>query len=51
MEYDGSVDYQLTLRYIKSFKVKYIRLEIPINKENVEYMMGLNHEGGFKISE
>ena len=51
MEFDGYVDYKLTLRSKETIKVKDIRLEIPINKDKAKYMMGLNHEGGFRTSQ
>ncbi|MBX3257814.1 MAG: hypothetical protein KF862_27035 [Chitinophagaceae bacterium] len=50
LEFDGFVDYKLALKALKPLKVKDIRLEIPINKEKAEYMMGLNHEGGLRPS-
>jgi hypothetical protein len=46
MEFDGFVDYKLKLTAKSYVKVKDIRLEIHMNKEKSEYMMGLNHEGG-----
>ena len=48
MEFDGFVNYKLRLTAKKEFKVKDIRLEIPIVKDKAEYMMGLGHEGGFR---
>ncbi len=51
MEFDGFVDFKLTLRSKKTFKVKDIRLEIPVNKDKANYMMGLNHEGGLRTPE
>ena len=48
MEFDGFVDYKLRLTAKKSLKVKDIRLELPIEKDKAEYMMGLGHEGGFR---
>jgi len=48
MEFDGFVDYKLTLSVKKQLKVKDIRLEIPVEKDKAEYMMGLGHEGGFR---
>lgn len=46
MEYEGYMEYQLSLQSKETFKVKDIRLEIPINKDKAKYMMGLNHDGG-----
>ena len=51
MEYDGFVNYKLTLRSKKDFTVKDIRLEIPMNRDKARYMMGLNHEGGLRTPE
>ncbi len=48
MEFDGFVDYKLKLTAKSDVKVRDIRLEIPMNKEKSEYMMGLNHEGGYR---
>lgn len=48
MEFDGFIDFKLKLVAKTAVKVKDIRLEIPMNKEKSEYMMGLNHEGGFR---
>ena len=48
MEYDGFTDYKLSLKSKKTFTVNDIRLEIPVNKEKADYMMGLNHEGGVR---
>jgi hypothetical protein len=51
MEFDGFADFKLTVRSNKTFKVKDIRLEIPVNKDKASYMMGLNHEGGLRTPE
>ncbi len=48
MEFDGFVDYHLKLTVKKPVKVKDIRLEVPVVPEKAEYMMGLNHEGGYR---
>lgn len=48
MEYDGFVDYKLKLTTKIPLKVKDIRLEIPVEKEKAEYMMGLGKEGGYR---
>lgn len=48
MEYDGFLDYQLTLTANKSLKIKDIRLEVLLNMDRAKYMMGLNHEGGLR---
>lgn len=51
MEFDGFVDYKLKLISKTGVKVKNIRLEIPVERESAEYMMGLGHEGGHRTSE
>ena len=51
MEFDGFVDYKLKLTAKVPFKVRDIRLEIPVVKEKAEYMMGLDHEGGFRTAD
>ena len=48
MEYDGFSDFKLTIKSKKTFRVKDIRMEIPMNKGKSGYMMGLNHEGGLR---
>jgi hypothetical protein len=48
MEYEGFVDFKLTLKPCGNFRVKDIRLEIPFHKGKADYIMGLNHEGGFR---
>ncbi len=49
MEFDGFVDYKLKLIAKEPIKIKDIRLEIPVAPNMAEYMMGLGHEGGFRI--
>ena len=48
MEFDGFVDYHLKLTAKSSSRAKDIRLEVPVVPEKAEYMMGLNHEGGYR---
>lgn len=48
MEYDGFVDYKLRIIAKTDVKVKDIRLEIPVEKDKAEYMMGLGQEGGYR---
>jgi hypothetical protein len=48
MEFDGFIDFRLTLHARKMLRVKDIRLEIPMRKEKARYVMGLNHEGGLR---
>jgi hypothetical protein len=51
MEFEGFVGYKLKLSAKASVSIKDIRIEIPMNKDNAEYMMGLNHEGGYRSSD
>ena len=48
MEFDGFVAYSLKLVAKSTIKIKDIRLEVPMNANKAEYMMGLNQEGGFR---
>jgi hypothetical protein len=48
LEFDGFMDYSLTLRSRKPLTVRDIRLEVRLKKEFVPYMMGLHHEGGLR---
>lgn len=48
IEYEGFVDYQVSLKAKKALNIKDIRLEVPVTKEKAEYMMGLHHEGGLR---
>lgn len=51
MEMDGFVQFKVKLRASESFKVKDIRLEIPIVKDVARYMMGLGLKGGLRPAE
>jgi hypothetical protein len=46
LEFEGFIEYGMTLVGRRSLKLKDIRLEVPIRREMAPYMMGLNHEGG-----
>jgi len=48
MEFEGFVGYKLKLTAKIPVRIKDIRLEMPMNKDKAEYMMGLNHEGGYR---
>lgn len=48
MEYDGFVDYSLALKAARPLKIKDIRLEVPMNRDKADYMMGLGREGGLR---
>ena len=51
MEFDGNIDYKLTLTATKDIQVKDIRLEIPFKQEAARYMMGLGQPGGKRPKE
>ncbi len=51
MEFDGFVSYKLKLTARNGINLRDIRLEMPVNKANAKYMMGLGHEGGFRTPE
>jgi len=48
LEFDGFIDYNIKLIAKRPLKIRDIRLEVPVNKEKAEYMMGLGHEGGYR---
>ncbi len=48
MEFDGYVDYRLKLTAKSTLKINDIRLEVPVVTDKAEYMMGLDHEGGYR---
>ena len=50
-EPDGYVRYGLDIEAKQELKVKDVRLEIPLRKENAEYMMGLGYQGGLRPDE
>jgi hypothetical protein len=48
MEMDGFIQFKITLRASRPFKVSDIRLVIPIVKDVARYMMGLGLKGGYR---
>jgi len=48
MEFDGFVQYKITVSALKPFQARDIRLEIPLVKEAARYMMGLGLKGGYR---
>ncbi len=48
MEFDGYINYRVTLTAQSRTPVKDIRLEIPLRKEIATYMMGLGCKGGYR---
>jgi hypothetical protein len=48
MEFDGYVDFRLTLTARENSSVKDIRLEIPLRKDVTKYSMGTGLKGGYR---
>ena len=48
MESDGFVQFRITIRALRTFEVRDIRLEIPLAGDAARYMMGLGMKGGFR---
>jgi hypothetical protein len=46
IEFDGFVQFRITLEALRPFEVRDIRLEMPLLKDAVRYMMGLGLKGG-----
>lgn len=51
MEFDGFVEYKVTIKAAEKQKINDIRLEIPMKKDAAKYMMGLGLKGGFRPQE
>lgn len=50
-EYEGFADYKVEVKAKQQLDIKDIRLEIPMEKDKAEYMMGLHYEGGKRPTE
>ena len=48
MEFDGFVDYRVSISAAQDVPVSDIRLEIPFNGDRASYMMGLGFKGGLR---
>ena len=48
LEFDGFVQYKVTLSASRPVEVRDIRLEMPLAKEAIPYMMGLGLKGGYR---
>jgi hypothetical protein len=48
IEFDGFVQYQVTISASRPMDLRDIRLEMPLAKEAVRYMMGLGLKGGYR---
>jgi hypothetical protein len=50
MEFDGCLNYRLTLKALEAVDVRDIRLEIPYRRDVAAYMMGFCRRGGYRPS-
>ncbi|MHC4123531.1 MAG: glycoside hydrolase domain-containing protein [Planctomycetota bacterium] len=48
MEFDGFIEYKLTLSAQRAVEVKDVYLEIPQRSDAARYMMGMGHKGGVR---
>jgi hypothetical protein len=48
MEFDGFVEFKVTLAATRDLEVEDIALVLPMNPEAAEYMMGLGYKGGLR---
>jgi hypothetical protein len=48
MEFDGCMEYRISLIANQNIEVKDIRLEIPMKKDMARYMMGMGFKGGYR---
>ncbi len=51
MEFDGFVEFKISLSAKEAIEVKDIRLEIPVAAEVTKYLMGLSFKGGLRPAE
>lgn len=50
MEFDGFIEYHVTVKAQKDTKVSDIRLEVPMQSDVAKYSLGMGSEGGFAAS-
>jgi hypothetical protein len=48
LEFDGDIEYQVSLTTSRSLNVRDIRIEVPYAREASRYMMGLGQKGGVR---
>ena len=48
MEFDGYVEFDVTLTSQQEFRVNDIRLEVPFQRDVAKYMMGMGFKGGLR---
>ncbi len=51
MEFDGYVNYRITVKADRAVDVEDIRLEIPLRRDVATYMMGMGRKGGYRPKE
>ena len=51
MDYDGYLNFQITIKAERDTSVKDMRLEISIRREFAKFMMGMGHKGGYRSKE
>ena len=51
MEFDGCVTFRATLATEQRFELSDVRLELPLNREVAQYMMGFGKRGGYRPAE
>ena len=51
MEFDGCIEFCVTISTSKTLKVRDIRLEVPLVKNIARYMMGMGFKGGYRPAE
>jgi len=51
MEFDGYLNYRVTLKARRPIDLADIRLEVPLRREMATYMMGLERKGGLRPAE
>jgi hypothetical protein len=51
MDYDGYLNFQITIKAERDTSAKDMRLEISIRREFAKFMMGMGHKGGYRSKE
>lgn len=51
MEFEGTTEYQVTLRASRPTSLGDVRLEVPMREDAARYLMGLGHKGGRRPAE
>jgi hypothetical protein len=51
MDFDGNINYEISLIALKDVAVSDIYLDVPLEKNVAKYMMGLGEKGGFLLND